>query len=315
LWLGEWNKFTIHPVATRFSRGISERARAALKGIDRAFGPGTGMDWGHPPGQPHGTNPAGSSVPLAPQLKSENRSSYYDKIVKAWTRARGLFTRNAKGGHPAGTNPGSQPSSQPFEKEFADYARSPSTAPTTTTRAPDRAPIHEPSRQLELPLEHGTQGDGIGVRGATSTIGYAAGALDILYQASKGDVKGAAKGTALLLALEVVPGLGEILLANDFLETGKDPHLLSISESIGQEVENKYHSRVAGAIATAEVHLFLTGQEVTSHLVPGFVKDIGRQIYEVGHKGGPGAFFSPGFITPFAVGGGYGGRLRYGGQR
>ena len=132
LWLAGSPAFEIDTVATRSGRGITELQREALKGVDKAFGPGTGLDWGH---SAHGITPAGTTITLRPQLCAENRASVADKLRKQAEKAAGRFTRDSRG-RDLSVKPGTtyqQPAPKGWEREFADYGKGRPTTPTTSS--------------------------------------------------------------------------------------------------------------------------------------------------------------------------------------
>jgi RHS repeat-associated protein len=164
-WLAEVIQFVINPKATRRGSGVSKLQRLALKGIDIAFGPGTGprgrgsgLDWGHPKAQPHGITLATQDPPLRPEPYGPNRSSYPDKLTKQRAAAAGQPVRNAKAVDPTAKIGArqTQPTPKPFEQPMADYWESSKqwTPPTQTPRAaPTASPASGPSNQLDLPFD------------------------------------------------------------------------------------------------------------------------------------------------------------------
>jgi RHS repeat-associated protein len=127
LWLAEQRALAIRPRATRSGRGITPLQREALHGMDRGFGPGTGLHWGHPPEHSHGTTPAGGDPSLIPQDPCENCSlgATADRQATQAARSSGAFARDTRGidtSVPPRTRI-SQPPPGEVEHEFAAYER------------------------------------------------------------------------------------------------------------------------------------------------------------------------------------------------
>jgi RHS repeat-associated protein len=279
LWLAEWGKFKITPAATRTGRGISKPQRAALRGLNDAFGPGPRnqkMHWGHPANQTHGTTPAGQRPPLKPQLAGENMSqgATVDKATKARAKQQGQFTRDAKGVDrtaPKGKKyNGSGPPDDPFVKEMADYEKSIAKRkpPKTTPRAdppPSRAPVHE---QLELPLEKpavpapkpaapepkptgsrsGLGGKIVGYAGAAGLVG------DALVQLHEGHPGEAAKNVGIAggvgFVVSKVPALAPLAIMAGTI-SAYDDDVKEHANSAGSWVEDHTGSRTLGAVSAS----------------------------------------------------------------
>ena len=206
-WLAEIIEFVINPKATRRGSGVSKLQRLALKGIDIAFGPGTGprgrgsgLDWGHPKPQPHGTTLATQDPPLRPEPYGPNRSSYQDKLTKQRAAAAGQPVRNAEAVDTTAKIGArqTQPAPKPFEQPMADYWESSKqwTPPTQTPRAaPTASPASGPSNQLDLPFDRpappggGTGppsgGGGGGGGGESTALTLANAADDVLVAESR----------------------------------------------------------------------------------------------------------------------------------
>ena len=292
LWLAEQKNFEITPVATRTGRGITPRQQAARRGIDDAFGPGNGMDWGHPANQTHGTTRAGQSPPLRPQPSSENRASYQDKLAKQAARERGEFVRDAKGVDTtvkAGTK-FEQPPPRPFEDPMSKYADTieQRVSPTTTPRAePSARPIGEANpNQLEFRFDQpqpASPSPSKGATGSRSPLGSVlqiAGIAAIVGQVFKdlheGDTGAAvddlAIGGTVSYALAKIPALVPLAIMVSTI-SAYDDEVQEHANSVGQWVENKVGSRYVGAFAAS---LAATGES----LFQGTFGAVGRSIGE-----------------------------------
>lgn len=298
LWLMQQKHLSISPVATRGARGITRLQRLALKGLDRAFGPGKGAHWGHPEGQSFVTQPAGTRVRLTAEPATENLSkSNLSKLEKAAAILKGLFSRtnNIDPNVPAGTR-FTQPPPEAFEKPMADYAKAIGKAkpPVKVPSLPD-APAAPAAaggnpNQLELPFEQAQPNPPVeptptasGLNGVVETFGKVLGIAglvgvggSIIKDLHEGNYKDAALNTGITAAatyvLTKIPALAPIGAMISTIQA-YDEKVQEHANTIGEWVEQKVGSRYIGAFAAS---VAATGES----LFQGTFGAVGRGIGE-----------------------------------